>query len=112
MHVGSGQPDLGGALLAFFPVSGPDTRVVRPPATTHGEFARRASEFLASRPDTRAMAEIPNRVVDVFHRIRFGHETVVPEQEAELFAAVSDLEARMNGANGTGARHSADRTSR
>lgn len=77
-------------------------RVVRSPATTHREFARQASEILASRAETQAVAQVPPRVVDVFHRIRFGHESVVPEQEAELLAAVSDLEARMNGGNGNG----------
>jgi hypothetical protein len=87
-------------------------RLVRAPATTHREFALRAAEFLSAQPETQALAAVPHRVVDSFHRVRFGHESIAREHEAELLAAVSDLEARIEGANGSNGERSQSKSPR
>ena len=67
-------------------------QLIRPPASTHLEFASLAGQNLAMQPHTQSVAGIPGRVIESFQRVRFGHEALAPEQEAELLTSISELE--------------------
>lgn len=68
----------------------------RSPAETQNEFARRALQFLSGRePDIRDLAESPQRIVDAFYQVRFGHQDLPPETLAELERRLDALEAAL-----------------
>jgi len=72
----------------------------RSPAETQNEFARRAFQFLSGRePDTRDVAESPQRIVDAFYQVRFGHQDLPPETLAELERRLDILEAALKPSN-------------
>ena len=71
----------------------------RTPAETQGEFAVRAAKFLTGHgPATRAVADVPQQVVDAFYRVRFGHLELEPASLEELDARLDALEASLSGA--------------
>jgi len=72
----------------------------RTPAETQGEFAVRAARFLAGHgPATRAVADVPQQVVDAFYRVRFGHLELEPASLEELHGRLDALEASLNHAD-------------
>lgn len=79
-------------------------QLVRPPATTPGEFAHQVSHHLASSSETAAFAPLPVRVVEAFYRVRFGHEPMGSDARRELLGAVEELDrcfrTATNGENG------------
>ena len=65
----------------------------RPPPETPREFARRASEVLASRvPAAEDLADVPPGVVDAFYGVRFGARPLSPEQLRNLEDRLDALE--------------------
>ena len=69
----------------------------RTPAETQSEFALRASRFLTGRPaQIQAVAEVPQRIVEAFYRVRFGHRELDPETLKELEENLDLLQARLN----------------
>ena len=69
----------------------------RTPAETQGEFAVRAAKFLTGHgPATRAVADVPQQVVDAFYRVRFGHLELEPASLEELDGRLDALEASLN----------------
>jgi hypothetical protein len=70
--------------------------LVRSPAETQSEFARRANTFLAGQgPLTQEVADVPRQVVDAFYRVRFGHLELEPASLEELDARLDALEASL-----------------
>ncbi|WP_250846917.1 DUF3488 and transglutaminase-like domain-containing protein [Aquisphaera insulae] len=68
----------------------------RTPAETQGEFALRASRFLAGLgAGAQAMAAVPGRIVEAFYRVRFGSRELTPETLTELEGQLDLLEERM-----------------
>lgn len=68
----------------------------RSPAETQNEFARRAFQFLSGREaDFGAVAESPQKIVDAFYQVRFGHQELPPETLAELETRLDGLEAAL-----------------
>ena len=65
------------------------------PDETPAELARRAAAFLASRPRTAALADVPARVVAVYYSLRYSGrdpgETVVREAAGRLDALATAL---------------------
>ena len=52
----------------------------RTPAETQNEFALRASRFLTGQPaQIQAVAEVPQKIVEAFYRVRFGHRDLDPD---------------------------------
>jgi hypothetical protein len=80
-----------------------ESDLVRSPSSTHREFAGLARRRLAAQPHTRDVAEVPERIVDWFHRVRFGHEPMAPERETELTAAIAQLRTCLERGNGASA---------
>ncbi len=70
--------------------------LVRSPAETHHEFARRAFRFLSGQGTrTQDVAELPQQVVDAFYEVRFGHRDLSPETLAELEACLDAIQAKL-----------------
>jgi hypothetical protein len=70
--------------------------LVRSPAETQSEFARRAQTFLTGQgPLTQPVADVPEQVVDAFYRVRFGHLELEPASLDELDARLDTLEATL-----------------
>jgi len=70
--------------------------LVRPPAETPNEFARRATGFLIGRgPESEPVSDVPPEVVDAFYRVRFGHRTLTPDVLRHLEARLDLLESRL-----------------
>lgn len=69
----------------------------RSPAETQGEFAHRAYRFLSNQGDGgREVAGLPEKVVEAFYQVRFGHHELPPESLAELERSLDLLEARLS----------------
>ncbi|WP_165066117.1 transglutaminase TgpA family protein [Paludisphaera rhizosphaerae] len=69
----------------------------RSPAETQNEFAHRAYRFLSGQGEgRREVAELPEKVVEAFYQVRFGHRDLPPETLAELERSLDRLEARLN----------------
>lgn len=74
----------------------------RSPAETQNEFARRAFRFLSGRgTGIQDMAESPQRIVDAFYQVRFGHLDLPPETLAELERRLDALEAVLKPSEGS-----------
>jgi len=57
----------------------------------------RAAKFLTGHgPATRAVAEVPQQVVEAFYRVRFGHLELEPAKLEELEGRLDALEASLN----------------
>ncbi|MFO0889582.1 MAG: transglutaminaseTgpA domain-containing protein [Isosphaeraceae bacterium] len=70
----------------------------RTTAETQREFAHRAARFLHGHgSQTQSVAEVPQRVVDAFYRVRFGHGELEPETLVNLEADLDLLESRLSG---------------
>ena len=68
--------------------------LVRPPAETPREFARRAAAYLDARsPEAGEMAGVPAQVVDAYYRVRYGRENFEAEDLQALEARLDALEA-------------------
>jgi transglutaminase-like putative cysteine protease len=68
----------------------------RTPAETQHEFAVRASRFLSTQGEpTQAVADIPERVVDAFYQVRFGHLELNPGTVNELETQLDLLQSRL-----------------
>ena len=68
----------------------------RNPAETQSEFARRAQKFLIGRGSTtQLVADVPQRVVDAFYRVRFGHLELEPALLEELDLRIDALETSL-----------------
>jgi len=73
-----------------------DYDLERSPAETQNEFARRAFRFLSGRgTDIQDVAESPQKIVDAFYQVRFGHQDLPPETLAELERRLDSLEAAL-----------------
>jgi transglutaminase-like putative cysteine protease len=69
----------------------------RTSAETQGEFAARAAKLLTGHsPATRAVADVPQQVVDAFYRVRFGHLELEPTSLEELDGRLDALESSLN----------------
>ena len=70
--------------------------IERGPCETHGEFARRAGSFLRQRGlQVQAIADVPGKVVDAFHQVRFGHRELDPADLVALEASLDSLESSL-----------------
>jgi hypothetical protein len=58
---------------------------------TPRELAARARTALAGHPDTAALADVPDSVVDLFYRVRFGQESPGPAEVIGLNARLDEL---------------------
>jgi protein-glutamine gamma-glutamyltransferase len=58
---------------------------------TPRELAARARAALANCPATAAVADVPDRVVDLFYRVRFGRESPAPAKAVALNARLDEL---------------------
>jgi len=73
-----------------------DYELERSPAETQNEFARRAFRFLSGRGvDIQDVAESPQKIVDAFYRVRFGHQDLSSETLAELERRLDALETAL-----------------
>ncbi len=69
----------------------------RTPAETQNEFALRASRFLTGQPaHIQAVAEVPQKIVEAFYRVRFGHRDLDPDTLEELEENLDLLQTRLN----------------
>ena len=69
----------------------------RIPAETQNEFALRASRFLTGQPaPIQAVADVPQKIVDAFYRVRFGHRELDPDTLKELEEDLDLLQTRLN----------------
>jgi hypothetical protein len=69
----------------------------RSPAETQNEFAHRVSRFLAQQgAQTQAVADVPQRVVDAFYQVRFGHRDIEANTLEALEHSLDALQARLN----------------
>ena len=74
-----------------------DYDLERTPAETQNEFALRASRFLTGQPaQIQAVAEVPQRIVEAFYRVRFGHRDLDPDTLKELEENLDLLQTRLN----------------
>lgn len=74
----------------------------RSPAETQNEFARRAFRFLSGRgTGVQDVAESPQKIVDAFYQVRFGHQDLPPETLAELERRLDALEAVLRPSEGS-----------
>jgi transglutaminase-like putative cysteine protease len=68
----------------------------RTPAETQHEFAVRACRFLATQGGpTQAVADVPQRVVDAFYQVRFGHLDLDPETTNALETKLDLLQSHL-----------------
>ena len=76
---------------------GADYDLERTPAETQHEFALRASRFLTGQPvQIQAVAEVPQKIVEAFYRVRFGHRDLDPDTLKELEENLDLLQTRLN----------------
>ncbi len=69
----------------------------RTTAETQNEFALRASRFLTGQgAQTQLVAEVPQKIVDAYYRVRFGHRELDPESLRELEESLDLLENRLS----------------
>ena len=74
-----------------------DYDLERTPAETQNEFALRASRFLTGQPaQIQAVAEVPQKIVEAFYRVRFGHRDLDPATLKELEENLDLLQTRLN----------------
>jgi transglutaminase-like putative cysteine protease len=74
-----------------------DYDLERTPAETQNEFAVRASRFLSGQPaQIQAVAEVPQRIVEAFYRVRFGHLDLDPDTLKELEENLDLLQTRLS----------------
>lgn len=74
-----------------------DYDLERTPAETQNEFALRASRFLTGQPaQIQAVAEVPQKIVEAFYRVRFGHRDLDPDTLNELEENLDLLQTRLN----------------
>jgi protein-glutamine gamma-glutamyltransferase len=74
-----------------------DYDLKRTPAETQNEFALRASRFLTGQPaHIQAVAEVPQKIVEAFYRVRFGHRDLDPDTLKELEENLDLLQTRLN----------------
>ena len=74
-----------------------DYDLERTPAETQNEFALRASRFLTGQPaPIQAVAEVPQKIVEAFYRVRFGHRDLDPDTLKELEENLDLLQTRLN----------------
>ena len=74
-----------------------DYDLERTPAETQNEFALRASRFLTGQPaQIQAVAEVPQKIVEAFYRVRFGHRDLDPDTLKELEENLDLLQTRLN----------------
>jgi transglutaminase-like putative cysteine protease len=74
--------------------------LTRQPAQTAFEFAAVAGGELADRPEHRGVAHLPRRVVEVFHRVRFGGRTLDNSEVQALEHALCELERNLGRSRG------------
>ncbi len=73
-----------------------DYELIRTPAETQREFARRARTFLTNRGSaTQSVSDVPQQVVDAFYHVRFGHLELEPAHLAELDGQLDTLESSL-----------------
>jgi hypothetical protein len=58
---------------------------------TPGELAARAEQFLASRPATAEVADVPARVVSIYYSMRYGNQTPQPAVLLEVSGRLDAL---------------------
>jgi transglutaminase-like putative cysteine protease len=69
----------------------------RTSSETQHEFAVRASRFLSTKGGpTQMVADVPERVVDAFYRVRFGHLDLDPDTMNALETELDLLQSRMS----------------
>ncbi len=69
----------------------------RTPAETQNEFALRAARFLTGQPaQIQAVADVPQKIVEAFYSVRFGHRVLDPDTLNELEQSLDLLETRLN----------------
>ena len=69
----------------------------RAPAETQNEFALRASRFLTGQPaQVQSVADVPQKIVEAFYRVRFGHRDLDPDTLKELEADLDHLQTRLS----------------
>jgi protein-glutamine gamma-glutamyltransferase len=71
--------------------------IERTTAETQNEFALRASRFLTGQgAQTQLVAEVPQKIVDAYYRVRFGHRNLDPDSLKELEESLDLLENRLS----------------
>jgi hypothetical protein len=69
----------------------------RTTAETHNEFALRATRFLTGHgASTQHVADVPQKIVDAFYQVRFGHRELDSESLNELESSLDVLESRLS----------------
>jgi hypothetical protein len=69
----------------------------RTTAETQKEFAARAARFLTGHgSQTQEVAEVPQRVVEAFYRVRFGHGELDPDTLQGLESDLDQLQSRLS----------------
>ena len=71
--------------------------LVRHPAQTAHEFAVAAGGDLAEHIEHRRVAHLPRRIIDVFHRVRFGGRTLDNVEAEAVEHALAELERALRG---------------
>jgi transglutaminase-like putative cysteine protease len=71
----------------------------RSPAETQNEFANRAYRFLSGQGTrTQEVAGLPQKIVDAFYQVRFGHRDLSPEALGELESCLDALQDKLGDA--------------
>jgi hypothetical protein len=71
----------------------------RSPAETQNEFAHRAYRFLSGQGTrTQEVAGLPQKIVDAFYQVRFGHRDLSPETLGELEDCLDAIQAKLGDA--------------
>jgi transglutaminase-like putative cysteine protease len=68
-------------------------RLVRLPTQTQKEFALQVGDELAADPRTLHVAGVPRRIADIFYRVRFGQEHLLPLQLESIDRGLTELSA-------------------
>jgi hypothetical protein len=69
----------------------------RTPAETQNEFALRASRFLTGQgAQTQAVADVPQKIVEAFYRVRFGHRDLDPNTLKDLEENLDLLQSHLS----------------
>ena len=69
----------------------------RTPAETQNEFALRTAPFLTGKgAQTQVAADVPERIVAAFYRVRFGHEELDGQTLRDLEQDLDLLENRLS----------------
>lgn len=74
--------------------------LTRQPAQTAFEFAALAGGELAERLEHRGVAHLPRRVIELFHRVRFGGRTLDNSEAQALEHALCELERTLGRSRG------------